>query len=76
MYPPNANIYYALNDRAINLLVKGNVDMRATTGESGEGDKNTFSDTEAVETVKKETGIELFIVDKNKTSRWTILPIS
>ena len=32
MYPSGANIYYALNDRTINLLMKGNVDMSATTG--------------------------------------------
>ena len=47
--------------------MQGNVDMGATTGEPGEGDKNTFSDAEAVETLKKEQEVELFIVYKNKT---------
>ena len=28
--------YYALNDRTINLLKKGDVDMSATTSETGE----------------------------------------
>ena len=64
MYLSNAKRYYALNDRTISLLMKGNVDMGATTGETGEGDKNTFSDAGAVETVKKEQEVELFIVGK------------
>ena len=50
MYLPNANIYYVLNDRTINLLMKGNVDMSATTGEAGEGEEHgnptSTSDTE------------------------------
>ena len=33
MYLSNANIYYVLNDQTINLLMKGDVDMSATTGE-------------------------------------------
>ena len=57
---------YALNDRTINLLMKGNVDMSATAGEAGEGDKSTFSDAEVKEVAKKETEVGLFIVDKNK----------
>ena len=70
MYLPTAKRCYALNDRTINLLMKGNVDMSATTGEAGEdegGNPSTFSDAEAVETVKKEQEVELFIVYKNKT---------
>ena len=35
--------------------MKGNVDMSATTGEAGEGDKSTFSDAEVMEIAKKET---------------------
>ena len=59
MYLPNANIYYALNDRTINLLMKGNVDMSATTGEAGEGEEygnpTSFSDTEFTYIVTKRT---------------------
>ena len=33
MYLSNAKRYYVLNDQAINLLMKGDVDMSATTGE-------------------------------------------
>ena len=70
MYLPTAKIYYALNDRTINLLMKGSTDMSATTGEAGDdaehGSPSTFSDAEAVETVKKEQEVELFTVG-NKT---------
>ena len=38
MYLPTANRYYALNDRTINLLMKGNVDMSATTGGQADGE--------------------------------------
>ena len=47
--------------------MKGNVDMSATTGETDEGDKSTFSDAEVKEIAKKEKEVELFIVCKNKT---------
>ena len=54
MFLPNAKIYYALNDRTINLLMKGNIDMSATTGDDdGGGGGNYVSDAEAVETVHK-----------------------
>ena len=53
MYLSKAKRHHASNGRTVNLLMKGNVDMGATTGEAGEGDKNTFSDAEAAETVKK-----------------------
>ena len=76
MYLSSAKIYYALSDRTINLLMKGNVDMSTTTGEAGEGDKSTFSDAEVKEIAKTEKEVELFIVDENKTSRWIILPTS
>ena len=67
MYLPTAKRYYALNDRTINLLMKGNVDMSATTGEAGEGDKNTVSDAEVKDIVNSEKEVEMFIVDKNRT---------
>ena len=76
MYLQNAKRYYALNDRTINLLMEGNVDMGATTGETGEGDKGTFSDAGVMEIAKKEKEVELFTAEKQDKSRWIILPIS
>ena len=69
MYLPTAKRYYALNDRTINLLMKGNIGMSATTSEydAGGGGGNSVSDAEAVETVYKEKEVEIFIVGKNKT---------
>ena len=70
MYLPNAKRYYALNDRTVNLLMKGNVDMSATTGEAGDdesGNPTSFSDIEVKYLVTKEQEVELFTVDKNKT---------
>ena len=44
MYLFNSKRYYALNDRTINLLMKGGIDMNATTSETAEvitdSDKN------------------------------------
>ena len=55
MYLPAAKRYYALNDRTINLLMKGNVDMSATTDPSGPShSKDGFSDAEVREIAKKE----------------------
>ena len=57
MHLSNAKRYYALNDRTTNLLIKGDVDTSATTGEDGEtlpGDGNGFSDAEVMEITKKE----------------------
>ena len=63
MYLSNAKRYCALNERTINLLIKGDVDMSATTGEEGERglddggvdhSKDGFSDAEDRKTVKKE----------------------
>ena len=50
----SARRYYAVNDRTVNLLMKGNVDMSATTGETDEGDKSTFSDAEVKEIARNE----------------------
>ena len=36
MYLFNSKRYYALNDRTINLLMKGDIDMNATTSETAE----------------------------------------
>ena len=71
MHLPTAKRYYALNDRTINLLMKGNIDMSATTGEyddgGGGGGGNSVSDAEFVDITVKEKTVEIFIVDKNKT---------
>ena len=42
--------YYALNDRTINLLLKGDSDMSATTSETAE--VITDSDNEVVDLIK------------------------
>ena len=52
MYLPNAKRYYALNDRTINLLMNGNIDMSATTGGGGGG--NSVSVAEFVDITVKE----------------------
>ena len=54
MYLPTAKIYYALNDRTINVLMKGKIDMSATNGDDETDNPIKFSDAEAVETVHKE----------------------
>ena len=65
MYLPNAKRYHALDDRTINLLVKGNVGMSATTDESGPShSEDGFSDAEVREIAKKEKEVELFTVEK------------
>ena len=59
------NRYYALNDRTINLLLKGDIDMSAV--EDAEGQKITESDAEVVAIIDHETEVEIFVVEKNKT---------
>ena len=60
-----AKRYYALNDRTINLLMKGQIDMSVVVGE--ELEPISVSDAEIEELLSVETEIELFVVDKNKT---------
>ena len=60
-----ADRYYALNDRTINLLMKGDIDMSATTSEKGEEIKE--SDAEVIDLLDIEEEVEIFVVDKNKT---------
>ena len=53
MYLPTSKRYYALNDRTINLLMGGDIDMSVTVGQ--EAVRTTISDAELVEiTVKEE----------------------
>ena len=41
-----ANKYYALNDRTINLLMKGDIDLSATT--SGKSEEIKYSDATVI----------------------------
>ena len=65
MYLFNSKRYYALNERTINLLLKGDIDMSATNSETAE--VITDSDKEVVDLINVEKEVELFIVEKNKT---------
>ena len=65
MYLLNSKSYYALNDRTINLLMKGDIDMSATTSETAE--VITDSDKEVVDVINVEQEVGLFIIEKNKT---------
>ena len=65
MYIFNPKRHYALNDRTINLLMKGDIDMSATTSETAE--VITDSDKEVVGLINVEKEVELFTVEKNKT---------
>ena len=56
--------YYALNDRIINLLLKGEIDMSSTY--NGETKPPTVSDQEIVDLLAEETNIEVFRVEKIK----------
>ena len=74
MYLPSSDRHCALNDRTINLLMGGDIDMSVTVGQ--EAVRTTISDAEIVAITVEERNVELFIVDKNKTSWWVILSIS
>ena len=65
MYLFTSKRYYALNDRTVNLLMKGDIDMSVTTSETAE--VITDSGKEVVASINVEKEVELFIVDKNKT---------
>ena len=61
-----ANPYYALDDRTINMLSQGGVDMSATSSEFGAVPASkTVSDAEVEELLDIETEVEIFVVDKN-----------
>ena len=71
MYLPNAKRYYALNDRTINLLMKGNLDMSAGTIDGGGGNRSdtgdSVSDAETWTAIIQEQEVEIFVVNKNRT---------
>ena len=60
-----SNRHYPLNDRTINLLMKGDIDMSVTVGEELEA--VGISDAEVVDVIAQEKEVEIFVVDKNKT---------
>ena len=73
MFLINSKKYYALNDRTINLLMKGDIDMSSTNSETAE--VITDSDKEVVDLINVEKEVELFIVEKNKTrAGWSFFP--
>ena len=62
MYLFNSKRYYALNDRTINLLLNGDIDMGATNSETAE--VITDSDEEVVDLINVEKEVELFRVEE------------
>ena len=66
-----SNRYDALNDRTISLLIKGDIDTSSIVGT--EVIDVMESDAEVKALMLLETEVEIFVVDKNKTSRWGIL---
>ena len=64
MYLFNSKRYYALNDRTINLLLKGDIDMSATNSETAE--VITGCNKEVVDLINVEKEVELFIVEKRQ----------
>ena len=65
MYLFNPKRYYALNDRTISLLMKGDIGMSATTSETAE--VITDSDKETVDSMNVKHEVGSFTVGKNKT---------
>ena len=61
---PSSGRYYALNDRTINLLMKGKIDTNAVMGGK---DEPTFSDAEISDLIEQEQEVLIAVVDKNKT---------
>ena len=62
MYLPTSKRYYALNDRTINLLMRGKIDMSVTVGQKYEFVDS--SDAEIVDIIVKEKEVVLFKVEK------------
>ena len=59
MILPKTNRHYALNDRTINVLMKGQIDENAVTG--GEDDPE-FSDVEMGNFIEQETEVSITVV--------------
>ena len=65
MYLFNSKIYHASNDRTMNLLMKGDIDMDATTLETAGVITDSYK--EIVDLMNVEQEVEVFTVEKNKT---------
>ena len=63
--------YYALNCRTIAVLMKGDIDTSVIVDVEVTGVRESDAEVEAI--MEHETEVEIFVVDKNKTSRWGIL---
>ena len=59
-----AERHYALNDRTINLLLKGNIDMTASTSMKDGTNDAKGSDEDIVDLLDIETEVELFVIEK------------
>ena len=64
MILPSSNRYYVLNNRTINLSMKGGIDMNAVTGEV---DAPRFSDAEISGLLEQETEVLITVAKKNDT---------
>ena len=62
---PPSNRHYALNDRTINLLMKGNIDMNAVTGEV---DAPEFGDAEISSLLEQGADILITVIKKDDTT--------
>ena len=65
-----AERHYALNDRTINLLLKGNIDMTASTSMKDGANDAKGSDAEIVDLLDIENEVELFVIDKKQNKVW------
>ena len=57
-----SNIYYALSDRTINLLMKGDIDTSAIVDVEVTGMWESDAEVKAI--IEHETEVEIFVVDK------------
>ena len=64
MILPSSNRYYALNDRTINLLMKGKIDTNAIIGAP---DEPKFSDAEIRDLIEQETEVLISVLSIEKT---------
>ena len=64
MILPSSNRYYALNDRTINLLLKGKIDTNAIIGAP---DEPKFSDAEIRDLIEQETEVLISVLNIEKT---------
>ena len=67
--------YDALNDRIINVFMKGDIVMSAVTGNDNDSNHNSKEgDAEVHDSFDSETGAEFFVVGENKPISWSIFP--